>query len=198
MSLTSSTVDAGACALFLLAAFVLSGCAQAAWLASAWSYRFAVPIDGGRTFRGQRIFGDNKTIRGFVIMVPATAFSFAVLAELAGQGDPRAAGLWALTPDGYAWLGACAALGFMLGELPNSFVKRQLGVAPGAMAPSRSAAVWQFAADRFDSGIGMLAAVSLAVPVPARTWLLVLAVGWAVHWSFSAVLFRLGVKARAA
>jgi hypothetical protein len=195
---TSSAVDAGACALFLLAAFVLSGCAQTAWLASAWSHRFAVPIDGGRTFRGQRIFGDNKTIRGFVIMVPATALSFAALARIAGQEDLRAAGVWALTPDAYAWLGACAALGFMLGELPNSFVKRQLGVAPGAVASSRAAALWQFAADRFDSGVGMLAAVSLAVPVPARTWALVLAVGWAVHWSFSAVLFRLRVKPRAA
>ena len=38
------------------------------------------------------------------------------------------------TSPGYAALGAWAGLGFMLGELPNSFVKRQLDVAPG-MAP---------------------------------------------------------------
>ena len=32
-------------------------------------------------------------------------------------------------------MGAWCALGFMLGELPNSFVKRQLDIAPGGTAP---------------------------------------------------------------
>jgi hypothetical protein len=56
----------------------------------------------------------------------------------------------------------------------------------------------QFAGDRLDSGIGMLAAVSLAVPTPALTWVYVLLLGPAIHWSFSFVLFRLGLKQRAA
>jgi CDP-2,3-bis-(O-geranylgeranyl)-sn-glycerol synthase len=195
---STSSVDPGACALFLLAAFMLAGCAQTAWLASAHSRRFAIPIDGGRTFRGRRIFGENKTVRGFIVMVPAVALAFPIVAQLAGLGNPQAIGLWALTPRAYAWLGACAGLGFMLAELPNSFVKRQLGIPPGAIAPRPVAALWQFAADRLDSGIGMLAGLSLAVPVPPRTWGLVLLVGWALHWSFSVLLFRLRVKPRAA
>jgi CDP-2,3-bis-(O-geranylgeranyl)-sn-glycerol synthase len=194
----TSHVEPGATALFLLAAFVIAGCAQVAWLASPWSRRFAIPIDGGRTFRGRRVFGANKTWRGLIVMVPATGAAFAAVARIAGGGDPAGAGLWDLSAAQYALLGAWSGLGFMVGELPNSFVRRQLGIAPGARASHPAAAVWQFALDRADSGIGMLTALSAAVPTPWQTWALVLFVGWAVHWSFSLVLFCLRVKPRPA
>ena len=61
-----------ACAAFLVAAFTLAGICQTAWLALPVSQRLAIPIDGGRTVRGRRLFGANKTLRGFVVMVPAT------------------------------------------------------------------------------------------------------------------------------
>jgi CDP-2,3-bis-(O-geranylgeranyl)-sn-glycerol synthase len=191
-------LDPGACALFLMAAFVLAGCAQVAWLASPWSRAFAIALDGGRTFRGRRILGDNKTLRGFVVMVPATAAAFALVAEVVGRGDAGSVGLWALGPGGYALAGAWAGFGFMAGELPNSFVKRQLEIAPGAAASNRLLAACQLAVDRLDSGIGMLTALSLAVPTPWETWALVLLLGWTLHWSFSVVLFRLRVKPRPA
>lgn len=189
-------VDPEATALFLLATFVAAGCVQVAWLASPMSRRFALPLDGGRTFRGHRIFGANKTWRGLMAMIPATGVSFAAVAL--AVGNPAAAGLWDLTPARYAALGVWCGAGFMLGELPNSFVKRQLDIAPGARAANVPAAVWQFAADRADSGLGMLTALSVAVPTPWRTWALVLLAGWAVHWSFSLVLFWLRVKPRPA
>jgi hypothetical protein len=194
------TLDPGAMALFLLAAFVLAGCAQVVWLATAWSRKLSMPLDGGRTLRGRRIFGANKTLRGFVVMVPATAAAFAIVAAAARAiaGSTDAAGLWPLSLPGYALLGAWAGLGFMLGELPNSFVKRQLDIAPGAIAAHPVAAFWQFTIDRIDSGVGMLTALSLAVPTPLQTWAFVVFVGWTIHWSFSVVLFRLRVKPRPA
>jgi len=158
--------------------------------------RFSFPIDGGATFRGSRLLGEHKTLRGFVIMVPAAAVSFAALA--AAIGDPGQAGLWPLTVAGYAGLGACAGLGFMVGELPNSFLKRQLGIRPGECPRGRLAASAQFVADRIDSGIGMLLAVSAVVTTPPMTWLLVLLVGPSIHWAFSVAMFHLGLKARPA
>lgn len=191
-------LDPGTCALFLLAAFVIAGCVQVAWLASPWSHRFAAPLDGGRTFRGRRIFGANKTWRGLLVMVPATGAAFSAVAYVVGADHPASAGLWDLSPSRYALLGLWAGLGFMLGELPNSFVKRQLDIAPGASATDPAGAIWQFAVDRADSGLGMLTALSLAVPTPWQTWAMVLLGGWAVHWSFSLVLFWLRVKPRPA
>jgi hypothetical protein len=189
-------LSAAACAWFLLGAFVLAGMAQTAWFAARLSRRFSHPIDRGATFRGTRIFGEHKTLRGFIVMVPAAAVSFAVLA--AAIGDVGQAGLWPLTIAGYAGLGACAGFGFMAGELPNSFVKRQLGIRPGECPRSRLAASAQFIADRIDSGIGMLLAVSAIVTTPAMTWLLVLLVGPSIHWAFSVAMFYLGLKARPA
>jgi hypothetical protein len=190
-----TSLDPLACAAFLLTAFVLAGTAQTAWFATRCSHPFAVPIDGGLRWRGRRLLGANKTVRGFVVMVPAAAAAFALLALAIA---PREAGLWPLTAAQYAALGAWAGFGFMAGELPNSLVKRRLGIEPGESAAGRLAAAAQFAADRLDSGLGMLAAVGLAVPVPGATWAVVLLVGPAIHWSFSVVMFRLGIKPRAA
>jgi hypothetical protein len=66
------------------------------------------------------------------------------------------------------------------------------------LTSNRAAAVWQLAADRVDSGLGMLVAIALVVPLPWQTWALVLLLGWSLHWGFSAALFRLRVKPRIA
>ena len=188
------TIDPIACGVFLLLAFTLAGVAQTAWFATPASRTCALPLDGGLRLRGRRLFGANKTIRGFVVMVPAAAAAFALLGGVA----PADVGVWDLPLSSFATLGGFAGFGFMAGELPNSFIKRQLDIAPGT-APRRVAAgVLQFGADRLDSGIGMLAAVSLLVPTPWQTWAVVLIVGPVIHWSFSVLMFRLGLKARPA
>jgi hypothetical protein len=191
-----TALDPVACGWFLLLAFVISGTAQTAWFTSAASRRFAQPLDGGLTLRGRRLFGENKTPRGFVVMVPASAACFALLALAAG--DPAALGLWSLSIPGYALAGAVAGFGFMAGELPNSFVKRQLDIAPGDAPRGPLASACQFAVDRLDSGIGMLLALSLFVAMPWRTVAVVLIVGPFIHWTFSVVMFRLGLKPRPA
>ena len=193
------TPDPLSCALFLTVAFIVAGLAHSAWLRTSASRRLLLPIDGGARFRGKRVFGDNKTVRGFVVMVPAAAASFALFHALVVRVAPSiAADLWRLDTVGYAALGAWAGLGFMLGELPNSFVKRQLDVAPGMAPPSRSGTVVVFVVDRVDSIIGMLAAISLVVPTPWMTWVYVLLIGPGIHLAFSALLYRMGVKARPA
>ena len=187
-----------ACALFLIAAFVLAGVAQTAWLGSRTSRRFAVPLDGARTFRGRRIFGDNKTARGFLVMVPAAGAAFCLLARLVETSGSLTRGLWPLTLAGYWWLGVAAGFGFMLGELPNSFLKRQLGIPPGEAPKEGLARPFFLLADRLDSIVGLLTAVSLAVPTPAMTWGVVLVIGPGIHYAFSHLLFVVGVKARSA
>jgi hypothetical protein len=187
-------VDPIACGTFLLAAMTLAGVVQTVWFATPASHALAIPLDAGLRVNGRRLFGANKTIRGFAAMIPASAASFMLLGGLA----PHSLGLWDLPPLSFALLGASAGFGFMAGELPNSFVKRQLGIAPGAAARTPFGRAVQFAADRFDSGVGMLAAISAFAPTPWQTWVTVLTFGPAVHWSFSVVMFRLGLKARPA
>ena len=103
-----------------------------------------------------------------------------------------------LTLAGYWWLGVAAGFGFMLGELPNSFLKRQLGIPPGEAPKEGLARPFFLLADRLDSIVGLLTAVSLAVPTPAVTWGVVLVIGPGIHYAFSHLLFVVGVKARSA
>jgi CDP-2,3-bis-(O-geranylgeranyl)-sn-glycerol synthase len=181
--------DGISCAIFTITALVPVGCLHTLWLKSAWAKPFAIPIDLGRTFRGRRIFGANKMFRGFMIMTPASGASFFLLSRFVP-------GPWPLTGWQYVSLGSLAGLGFMLGELPNSFVKRQLDILPGA-AP-QGFAKWAFLfADRADSIIGMLLAMQLRVPVPGLTWIILLAAGAVIHALFSFAMFQLGIKARA-
>jgi CDP-2,3-bis-(O-geranylgeranyl)-sn-glycerol synthase len=191
--------SAFACAIFLVIAFTIAGLAHSAWLRTRVSRRLFIPLDGGLTLRGRRVFGENKTIRGFVSMVPAAAGAFALCIAVARWAFPElAAELWPLTTAGYAAAGAWAGLGFMLGELPNSFVKRQLDVAPGQAPAGRIGAAVSFAVDRTDSILGMLIALSIATPTPAMTWVYALIIGPGIHLAFSILLYRLGVKARPA
>jgi len=186
--------DATTCAMFLLAAFSLAGTCQAFWLGSAWSRNFDIPLDGGRTWRGRRIFGDNKTFRGLVVMVPATALSFAVLAATWPGGSAQH--LWTLSVAEYAVLGGAAGLGFMAGELPNSFVKRRLDVPPGSAARGRWLGAVLAVVDRCDSVVGAMTVMAIVLPVPLQTWALVALVGPALHGTFSVAVFHLGGKAR--
>jgi CDP-2,3-bis-(O-geranylgeranyl)-sn-glycerol synthase len=193
----TTDIDAITCAVFLLVAFSLAGGCQAIWLASSASRRFDIPLDGSRLWRGRRIFGEHKTARGFVVMVPATAGSFVLLAAAAATMFQRE-GLWPLSIPAYGALGAWAGLGFMLGELPNSFVKRQLGIAPGAAATGRLRGALFYALDRCDSVVGAMLALTVVADVPLATWLVVAAMGPVIHGGFSALVFQLGGKARIA
>lgn len=86
------------------------------------------PLDGGATWRGRRLFGDNKTWRGALAMTLGPLLATVLLWQLGAwhdhlPADARDAGPWLV--------GLLIGLGVVIGELPNSLVKRQLDVAPG-------------------------------------------------------------------
>lgn len=86
------------------------------------------PLDGGRSWRGRRLFGDNKTWRGALMMTIGPLLATVVLSRFSGYWDhvPVEA-----RDAGPVLVGLLVGLGTVIGELPNSFLKRQMGVAPG-------------------------------------------------------------------
>jgi hypothetical protein len=185
------------CALFLVVALSIAGFVHSAWLRCPCSRPFARPIDLGRTFRGRRIFGANKMWRGLMVMPIAAAGAFAGLAYFRDELPSwLARGMWPLPPTSFALLGLVSGVAFMLAELPNSFLKRQLDVAPG-QAPTRlPLAAMCFVLDRVDSTIGVLLVLTLLVPVAPRTWLWALLIGVVAHGLFSMLLHALRIKTR--
>ncbi len=188
-----------ACALFIIAAFILSGAAHVLWLRSTASQWLAFPIDCGLSLGGKRIFGGHKMFRGFIVIVPATGIAFFLLSVVLERVAPAlAAQLWMLTPWNYAVVGLWAGFGFMAGELPNSFVKRRLEVPPGGLPVHSWIRSICLVTDRVDSIIGALITMNLFVSMPAMTWIYVIVAGAGIHWMFSVVLFACGVKERMA
>lgn len=195
---TVDGIGSAGCATFLILAFVMAGVAQTIWFNTGVSRRFALPLDQGKCFRGRRIFGPNKTLRGVIVMVPAAALSFLLLAVLLENTPAPLGRPWPLTTPQYGLLGLIAGLGFMAGELPNSFLKRQLDIPPGGTPHAPAAKAVFFLADRVDSILGMLLAVAASVPTPWGTWFYLLLVGPFIHWSFSLILYLTKVKERPA
>lgn len=86
------------------------------------------PIDGGRTLGGRRILGDNKTWRGALVMVTGVEAAALALGRSEAYRRRLPPGVQEASP---ALVGALLGVATVAGELPNSFAKRRLGVAPG-------------------------------------------------------------------
>ena len=114
----------------------------------------ALPIDGGATFRGRRVFGDNKTWRGAVVTIATVTACAWALAQL----NDCCIDLPTLTPFAelhpVAW-GFLLGTGYIVGELPNSFAKRQLDIGPGQSGQGLAGRVF-WIVDQVDSLAGML------------------------------------------
>jgi len=185
------------CCCYLLSSFCLAGMAQTWWLHSRLVRGLAIPLDGGATFRGKRWFGDNKTWRGLLLMPVAVGLSFLIVAyaPIVAGFSPQSP--WPIPGFLLFFLGAWAGLAYMLAELPNSFLKRQLGIEAGERPNSRLEQRLCLFADQADSVIGALLAIVLFAPVPWSAWAVILTIGPLLHWAFNLVLKWTGLKKRA-
>ena len=185
------------CAGVVLTCFVVAGLVQTAFLKSAASARFAQPLDGGRTLRGRRLLGQNKTWRGVVVLVPSVALCFGAAGLLQQRGE-LGPGLWALGgPWGWISLGWWVGWAYALGELPNSFIKRQLDVPPGQLPRRWLGRRVALIVDQIDSIAAALLALALLVPTDGRFHGTCLLVGGGLHWGFNGLLRLIGLKEEA-
>lgn len=86
------------------------------------------PLDGGRTWRGRRILGDNKTWRGALFMTSGVVLATLALWQWGWWRDQLPDEVNGSSP---VLVGLLIGLGTVGGELPNSFLKRRLDIAPG-------------------------------------------------------------------
>ena len=136
--------------------------------------RFTQPLDGGKTFRGKRIFGSHKTLRGLLAGILMGALvglvQYGVYMIFSWPDDK-------LVPLDYGSLsivGVAAALGFgaIAGDAIKSFFKRQVGIAPGHN--------WFFF-DQVDYLVGSMLTSLLFFQLPLASYLFVLCIGLVLH-----------------
>jgi CDP-2,3-bis-(O-geranylgeranyl)-sn-glycerol synthase len=166
--------------VWLTAPVLIAGLVHVAFITLDLAPSLARPIDAGRRWRGAPLLGQNKTWRGFVVMPAATALTVAAQQTLAA----RSRYLAALAPfrrgAPSAWIvGAICGAAYVVAELPNSFVKRRLGIAAGTSA-SR-AHVAQYLVDQLDSVIGCAVAIRALYRIDAADAAASAALGAAFH-----------------
>jgi hypothetical protein len=172
----------------LLTAIVQGICIKYGWL--SWLKR---PLDLGLSFRRRRIFGDHKTWRGLVINAVFCTMGTMIqtLFQNRGYFPP-----WLLLLDyrnyGYV-IGILLGLGMTLGELPNSFVKRQLGIPPGKRK-KRLLGVAFFLFDQVDLTIGIWVFLYLLIrpSLLLVLWSFLLTI--VLHVTLSSVGYLLGMR----
>jgi hypothetical protein len=184
-------------AIIVTVAFTLTGFAQVLWLRSKLSEACSQPLDFGAKFRGKRVFGDNKTLKGFIPFVPVAGLFFCLVGSLFTYVFPQRLDQigWNLSSTQWLVMGHTLGLGYALAELPNSFIKRQLDISPGTT--SKSLPTLSFVIDQIDSVIGVLIFMCFHKPPTLAQSIMILAVGACVHFLFNLFLFQIGFKSRA-
>jgi len=178
--------------IYLVVPLLVAGVLHSAAIKRNLLPSLARPLDAGRTLRGRPIFGANKTWRGPVLMVAGSTVVVTVQREaedLPGFDSLSLIDYQSINP---LLLGLVFGVSYSLSELPNSFVKRQLGIAPGGM--SRRAAYTQYTADQGDSVVGGALALWLVLDMSAEVVGLAVVVGFVSHVLFDQGLYAFGVK----
>ena len=180
---------------WLITPVLVAGLGQVMVLKTGMLPALAVPLDGGLHWRGKPLLGPRKTWRGVIVMTTLSALTARVLAA-ATRRSPR---LRASCPFDFErinpWLlGGTLGLGYCLGELPNSFVKRRVGIA--AASTSQRLAWLQYLVDQSDSVAGCLAALRLFYKPSWAEGGFAFATGVALHVGVDYLMHALGVKRR--
>jgi CDP-diglyceride synthetase len=153
----------------------------------------AIPVDGGRSIRGKRIFGDNKTFRGFAAVGLGTAAGFVLRPVVFPLADPIVPH-WLSQPSLVVFaFGFLVGLCAMLFELPNSFLKRRVGIAPGEQGP-RSLGALFYLVDQVDLLAGVWLVLALVMPIEATVVLWSVVLVFVAHQLITVIAYGLGMR----
>ena len=147
------------------------------------------PLDFGIKLRGKRLFGDNKTIRGLIFMPLLTMiFGGFIYFLLKGFVNQKISTINAVAY--YFFVG----LAYSLGELPNSFIKRQLSISPGNSHRNNSVKNIFKIIDTFDSLIIVGIVYILLFNFSIINVLLAIAIGGILHLCTDQLMIKLNLK----
>lgn len=173
---------------------ILAGIANMIFCKSSLLDSVNQPIDAGRLLGdGRRLFGANKTWKGFWGMVVWGLLAQLVWSYfLARQPDLEKLHLiYAHYPNKLATnfpLGILLGLAYVAFELPNSYLKRRLDISPGKTAKD----AWKYPfilLDQIDSLIGILLVLHLYISLNWAQIIGLLLVGTLTHLGVNRLLY---------
>lgn len=166
---------------FMLPAYVAN---MAPLLAKPFFQELAIPIDGGKTYRGQPLFGKSKTYRGVLAAVVLSTIIFLLQKYLFLYPFFQRISMLNY-PQETLWLGFFFGLGAMAGDLVKSFFKRRMGL--------KSGDPW-FPFDQLDYPMGAMIFALPFIILPTSLVLTILLITPLLSYAVNYLGYRLGLK----
>ena len=177
---------------------ILSGIANMAWCKSSILESTRKPIDNGKSLSdGKRLFGENKTWKGLIGYLLFNAL-FTVLwgwlCKAASWEDLDF--FYRHHENTFAFnliIGVLLGLAYSLFELPNSFLKRRLGITPGKTLQGFYKVFFVFL-DQADSIFGCALVVWLFYDLDLPLYLFYVLLGAGTHIIVNILLYFAGLR----
>lgn len=151
------------------------------------------PMDMGKNFRdGKRIFGDNKTWKGFIGYLIFDTISTVIWGIVCHSSGIDHLNYFYINHENTflfnLMVGFLLGLGYALFELPNSFLKRRLDITPGKTI-SGAWRIFFIFLDQADSIFGCALVVWLFYDLGIGLYLLYVLVGALTHIIMNVLLY---------
>lgn len=158
------------------------------------------PIDGRKNWiDGKRIFGDSKSILGFILMTVLAGILevfCGFLLQSLGQSKRSLLYLYFENAPAFNFLiGMLFGFLYMLFELPNSFIKRRLSVSAAEQGDRRiGLKLFFFILDQIDSMFGIMICLSVLVHLTPVQTVFAIILGGLTHVFVNCLLILFRVR----
>ena len=181
-----------------LAPVIFAGILNMVWVRLNFGNGLKVPMDGGKILAdGRRLFGDNKTWKGFLGMIGLGLITGILWgAFLKGRTIETLDLFYLGRTNTLLWsgfTGALSGLAYALAELPNSFLKRRLDIRPGKN-PIGFKKIFFIFLDQADSVIGCLLLLRLFYPYDLGFFFSGVLLGAVTHIILNMLLYFLKLR----
>lgn len=158
-------------------------------LKKRWLLNLDLPLDGRMHFRQRRVFGDNKTVKGLIVLTVGSIIATYALHYAQISYPAVLHPIFSFSPFA---LGLLYATGYVAGELLNSFIKRQIGVPPGLLHPTNQAT--QRMVDLADGILMTALIIGLLWPRYSLQMLAAAIIGVGLHYMIEKLMQALKIK----
>ena len=172
---------------------IIAGVINSIWCKTGLMKFAKVPMDFGKTLSdGKRIFGDNKTWKGFFGYIIFNMIFTPLWGFLCSAGSFEDLNFFYINNSNTfplnILIGLLIGLGYALFELPNSFIKRRLDITPGKTVTGCKKVFFIFL-DQADSIFGCALVVWTFYDLGIALYLLYVLVGAFTHILLNMLLY---------
>lgn len=156
-----------------------------------------VPVDGGKSLNGKRIFGNSKSLLGFIGMMLGTALAtifWGIFLKQTGLEHYNL--IYKNYPNTVCFnllSGALFGFAYMIFELPNSFLKRRFDIYAGSRGRF-PVNVFTFVYDQIDSMIGVMLVLAILARLSFMQYILAVIFGGITHVLVNMILILFKVR----